>query len=145
MQPVPESTSAATRFRDAVARRDVAAMLDTMAPDVELHSPTMLRPVIGRERVRAVFNILVDLFEDFEYIRWFDGGFVDPDASLASTHALMFRCRIGEERMEGIDVLDIDTSDQITRFTVLIRPLSGLRVLADSIAARLRAATPIAP
>jgi hypothetical protein len=47
--------------------------------------------------------------------------------------------------MEGIDVLDIDTSDQITRFTVLIRPISALRVLADSIAARLRAATPITP
>jgi ketosteroid isomerase-like protein len=136
---MPERVSAATRFRDAVARRDVAAMVATMAPNIELHSPTMLRPVVGRERVRAVFEILVDLFEDFEYVRLFEGELVETDADVASTHALMFRCRIGEERMEGIDVLDVDESDQIARFTVLIRPLSALHVLADSIAERLRA------
>ena len=56
----------------------------------------------------------------------------------------MFRCRIGDERMEGIDILDVDSSDRIARFTVLIRPLSALHVLADSIAERLRARTQVA-
>lgn len=141
---MPDHDSAATRFRDAVARRDVTAMIETMALNIELHSPTMLRPVIGRDRVRAVFEILVDLFEDFEYVRLFEGELVATDAAIASTHALMFRCRIGVERMEGIDILDVDSSDRIARFTVLIRPLSALHVLADSIAERLRARTQVA-
>ncbi len=141
---MPDHDSAATRFRDAVARRDVTAMIETMALNIELHSPTMLRPVIGRDRVRAVFEILVDLFEDFEYVRLFEGELVATDAAIASTHALMFRCRIGDERMEGIDILDVDSSDRIARFTVLIRPLSALHVLADSIAERLRARTQVA-
>lgn len=141
---MPDHDSAATRFRDAVARRDVTAMIETMALNIELHSPTMLRPVIGRDRVRAVFEILVDLFEDFEYVRLFEGELVATEAAIASTHALMFRCRIGDERMEGIDILDVDSSDRIARFTVLIRPLSALHVLADSIAERLRARTQVA-
>jgi hypothetical protein len=53
----------------------------------------------------------------------------------------MFRCRIGEERLEGVHVLDIDRSDHIARFTVLIRPMSSLHILADSIAERMRAST----
>ncbi len=114
-------------------------MIDAMAPDIELHSPTMLPPVVGRERVRAVFHILTELFEDFEYVRFFTGELAAADEATVSTHALMFRCRVGDERIEGVDVLDIDRSDQIARFTVLIRPMSGLRALADSIAERMRA------
>jgi hypothetical protein len=132
----------ARRFRDAVGRRDVAAMIDTMAPDVVLHSPTMLRPVTGRERVRAVFHILAELFEDFEYVRTFDGELVTSEPGVVSTHALMFRCRIGDEQIEGIDVLDINETDQIVVFTVLIRPMSGLHRLTDAIAERLRANAP---
>jgi SnoaL-like domain len=135
----PDASTAAERFRDAVGRRDIAGMIDTMAPEIELHSPTVLRPVIGRERVRAVFRILSELFEDFEYVRSFDGDLVTADRDIVSTHALMFRCRIGEEQIEGMDVLDVDRSDHVARFTVLIRPMSGLRTLADSIADRMRA------
>ncbi|HEV3274969.1 MAG TPA: nuclear transport factor 2 family protein [Candidatus Dormibacteraeota bacterium] len=137
-----DTAGAADRFREAVGNRDVAAMIDTMSPDVELHSPTTLRPVTGRERVRAVFHILNDLFEDFEYVRFFDGDLAVEDTEIVSTHALMFRCRIGEEQIEGVDVLDIDRSDQIVRFTVLVRPMSGLHRLADSIAERMRVSGP---
>jgi hypothetical protein len=137
-----EGPNAVDRFRDAAFRRDVAAMVDAMAPDIELNSPTVMRPVAGRERVRSVFHILTELFEDFEYIRTFDGEMVIADATIASTHALMFRCRIGDEQIEGIDVLDVDRSDQIARFTVLVRPMSGLHKLADSIAERMRASRP---
>lgn len=137
-----DTAGAADRFREAVGNRDVAAMIDTMSPDVELHSPTTLGPVTGRERVRAVFHILNDLFEDFEYVRFFDGDLAVEDTEIVSTHALMFRCRIGEEQIEGVDVLDIDRSDQIVRFTVLVRPMSGLHRLADSIAARMRVSGP---
>ena len=137
-----DGPNAAERFRDAVDGRDVAAMVDAMAPGIELNSPTVMRPVVGRERVRAVFHILTELFEDFEYVRTFDGDMVTADATIASTRALMFRCRIGDEQIEGIDVLDIDHSDQIARFTVLVRPMSGLRKLADSIAERMRASGP---
>ena len=132
-----EQPNAAQRFRDAVDHRDVAAMIETMAEDVELHSPTMLPPVKGRDRVHRVFLILAELFEDFEYVRTFDGGLVSPEPGIVSSHALMFRSHIGDEMLEGVDVLDIDSSDRIARFTVLIRPMSGLQTLAESIRQRM--------
>ncbi len=140
-----ELANAAERFRNAVYQRDIAAMIDTFAPDIELHSPTTLKPVTGRERVRMVFGILSELFEDFEYVRVFDGGLVVAEPAIVSSHALMFHCRIGDEQIEGIDILDIDETDHIARFTVLIRPMSGLRTLADSIAGRMRASPPASP
>ena len=134
--------NAAQRFRDAVAGRDVAGMIDAMAPDIELHSPTMLPPVKGRDRVHRVFLVLAELFEDFEYVRTFDGGLVSADPEIVSSHALMFRCHIGDELIEGVDVLDLDRSDHIARFIVLIRPMSGLQKLADSIRQRMTNSVP---
>jgi len=137
-----EQPNAAQRFRDAVDHRDVAAMIETMAEDVELHSPTMLPPVKGRDRVHRVFLVLAELFEDFEYVRTFDGALVSPEPDIVSSHALMFRSHIGDEMLEGVDVLDIDRSDHIARFTVLIRPMSGLQTLAESIRQRMTQRAP---
>jgi hypothetical protein len=63
---------------------------------------------------------------------------ITEDPEIVSTHALMFRCRLGDEHIEGVDILDIDRSDQIVRFTVFVRPMSSLHKLADSIAERMR-------
>jgi SnoaL-like domain len=139
---MPDPPNAARRFRDAVDRRDVAGMIETMATDVELHSPTTLAPVKGRDRVHRVFLILAEIFEDFEYVRTFDGALVSADPDIVSSHALMFRCRIADEQLEGVDILDINRTDQIMGFTVLIRPSSGLQALADSIAERMRLGPP---
>ncbi|MEA2297216.1 MAG: hypothetical protein QOF77_152 [Solirubrobacteraceae bacterium] len=130
--------TAADRFRAAVERRDLDAMAGALAPDVRLHSPTLLAPIEGRDRARKIFGVLEELFEDFEYTRVLAGGPADrPEES--STHALMFRCRIGSQQIEGIDVLDLDDDDQIAELTVLVRPLAGLQALAEQVAARLAA------
>jgi hypothetical protein len=131
---------AADRFRAAVAQRDVDAMLATFAPEAELNSPTMPQPVVGLDRLRAVFVVLADIFEDFEYTRFLEGTEACPSPGVASVRALMFRCRVSGEEINGVDVIDIDGSDRIVRFTVLIRPLAGLRALGEAIVRRLGAA-----
>jgi limonene-1,2-epoxide hydrolase len=68
-----EVVGAAERFREAVARRDIGAMLAAFAPEAELYSPTMLRPVTGLDRLGAVFHALNEIFEEFEYTRVFEG------------------------------------------------------------------------
>ncbi|MGI8802138.1 MAG: nuclear transport factor 2 family protein [Solirubrobacteraceae bacterium] len=129
------SPNAAERFRRAAEALDADAMTETLAPDVCLASPVIAAPVEGRERVRAVFGVLVELFEDFEYLHALadEGG---------STHVLVFRCRVGPEVIEGVDLLELDEHDQIAVFTVFIRPLPGLQALAGEIAARLGARPP---
>ena len=44
---------------------------------------------------------------------------------------------IGE--LQGVDILEENESGRIERFTVMIRPLSGLQVLAEAVAAKLEA------
>jgi hypothetical protein len=128
--------SAADRFRDAVQRRDVGAMAETLAVDVRLRSPTLWAPVEGRERVRAIFGVLVELFEEFEYTRVLAGEALDAP-EVVSTEAFVFRARVGTETLEGVDVFDIDADDRIAVLTVFIRPLAGLEALAAAIGARL--------
>ena len=48
---------------------------------------------------------------------------------------LAWRCRVGEQTIEGVDLLDIDENDEIAEFTFFIRPLAGLQALGDAIAA----------
>jgi hypothetical protein len=132
--------SAADRFREAVDRLDVDGMAGSLAADVRLHSPTLWAPVEGRERARMIFGILVELFEDFEYTRVLAAGEAAEQAGVASTHALVFRCRVGTETIEGVDVLDVDDHDEIAVFTVFVRPLAGLQALSEAIAARMAAA-----
>lgn len=134
--------SAADRFREAAGRLDADGMAGTLAADVRLHSPTLLAPVEGRERARMIFGILVELFEDFAYTRVLAGDAGEEGSGIASTHVLVFRCRVGTEPIEGIDVLDVDEHDEIVALTVFIRPLSGLQALSAAIAARMAAARP---
>jgi hypothetical protein len=134
--------NAAERFRDAVDRRDVDGMAGALAAEVSLHSPTLWAPVEGRDRARMIFGILVELFEDFEYTRALTDAGPDSAAGIASTHILVFRCRVGTEEIEGVDVLDVDEHDEVVALTVFIRPLSGLQALSAAIAARMAAARP---
>jgi hypothetical protein len=134
--------SAADRFREAADRLDADGMAGALAADVRLHSPTLSAPVEGRDRARMIFGILVELFEDFVYTRVLAGDAGDPAAGIASTHVLIFRCRVGTEAIEGVDVLDVDENDEIVALTVFIRPLAGLQALSTAIAARIAAARP---
>jgi len=129
--------TAADRFRQAVETGDLDAMVEALAPDVRLYSPTMPQPLHGRARVRAIFNALHNIFEDFEYTRQLAGGPPGHPAEHTSAHALVFRCRVGDEQIEGMDLFDLDEHDRIATFTVMIRPLAGLNALAQAIAARL--------
>ena len=130
------AADAVARFRDAVACRDVDAIAATLADDVRLHTPTRWPPIEGRDRARALFAVLVELFEDFEYTHAVSGPPLVPDACIAQTHALAFRCRVGHDAIEGIDLLDVDHDDRIAVFKVYVRPLGALEALAKAVSAR---------
>jgi hypothetical protein len=98
-------------FRAAVEARDLAAMADALADDVAFHSPVAFRPFEGR----AV--------EDFRYVDELAGD---------GTHALIFRARIGERQVHGLDHFELDGDGRIAVFTVMVRPLSGAIALAEA-------------
>ena len=125
-------------FRAAVESRDLARMEDALAPDVVFRSPAVFKPYEGREAVMHLLSTVIQVFEDFEYtdelegaIQWGAGG----------THALVFRARVGDRWVEGLDHLTLDSDGLITQLVVMVRPLSGLTALAEAMTQRLGVAT----
>jgi hypothetical protein len=126
--------SAAQQFRSAVENADIEAALAALSPDVVFHSPAVFKPYSGKETVSALLRIVFETFEDFRYTDQLSG---DADAPV---HALIFRARVGDRELEGMDLVRIGADGLIDDFTVMIRPLSGLVALAQTLGPKVEAA-----
>jgi hypothetical protein len=131
MSAAEQGTSGARRFRAAVEALEMRAIAPLLAEDVTFHSPVTFHPFIGRETVTALIEIVGELLEDFRYT---------DELSAGATTALVFRARVGDRELEGIDLLREGADGLIEDFTVLIRPLSGLAPFAAAMGERVVAA-----
>ncbi len=119
-------------FRRAVEVRDLDAMMAPFAADAVLHSPITFKPFVGRDAIRQLLGILLEVFEDFRYS--------DELQSTDGTVALVFRARVGDRELEGLDLIRFDAQGRIRDFTVMIRPRSALEALLAAVGARLATA-----
>jgi hypothetical protein len=115
-------------FRAAVEARDLEAMVGTLAPDVVFNSPVAFKPFEGREAVGRVLEAVFNTFEDFHYT---------DDLGHDNLQALVFRARVGDKQVEGIDLLRLNGDGQIADFTVMVRPASALMALAEAMAPKV--------
>jgi SnoaL-like domain len=120
-------------FRAAVEAGDHSAMVAALAPDVVFNSPVKHRPFEGREAVAVLFGALMETFEDFRYT---------DELSAERMSALVFRARVGDRELEGIDILRFDDEGLIADFTVMVRPLTGAIALAEAVGEKLGIAEP---
>ncbi len=127
--------SAADRFRAAARDRDPARAAAEFADDIRLYNPISAEPLAGHDAVAAALTGLDEVFDDFEHVQVL----TDPDPgdkAIAETQAVLFRARIGDHTVEGIDLLEVNHHDRIATFTVFARPLSALQALGQAMAAR---------
>ncbi|MGH3648084.1 MAG: nuclear transport factor 2 family protein [Micromonosporaceae bacterium] len=109
-----------------------------LAVGVRLHSPAKHRPFEGRDDVLRVLIAVSEVFEDFRYVQQLVGD--QPESSNGTAvHGLVFRARIGDKQVHGIDLLEIDAHGQIIDLTVMIRPITALIALAEAVNTRLNA------
>src|SRR6201987_3531048 len=118
----------ASRFREAVESGDLDAARGLLAEEIVLHSPVTFHPFLGREAVSRLLAEVAQVFEDFRYT---------DELDVDGAHALIFRARVGERELEGIDLLRFDADGLIADFTVMLRPLSGLVPFAQAMAERV--------
>jgi hypothetical protein len=111
-------------FRKAVEAKDLDAMREALADDVVFHSPITFKPYEGRESVSMLLGVVFRTFEDFRYTDELDRDDVK---------ALVFKARVGDKEIEGLDLLRIDGDGKIADFTVMVRPLSGAMALAEAV------------
>ena len=116
-------------FAAAVLAGDHDAALATLADDVVFRSPAVYQPYHGKEQVAELLSLVAAVFENFRYTaEWRDG----------STSVLFFEANVGDRELQGVDILEGNDEGLVERFTVMIRPLSGLQAVSAAIAQRLR-------
>src|SRR2546423_8955022 len=94
-------------FREAVEARDIDAAVDLLAPDATFNSPVAYKPFEGRDAVAGVLRAAYDTFEDFTYT---------DELSDGDVHALVFRARVGDKQVEGLDLIRLNSDGQIEDF-----------------------------
>lgn len=115
-------------FRKAVEANDIDAMAAELADDVEFHSPVAFKPFVGKEAATGVLNGVMSTFTEFEYTDELETG----DSS-----ALVFNAKVGEKSVQGIDYLQRGPDGKITKFTVMLRPLSAIVAMGEAMAPKV--------
>src|SRR3954468_20022373 len=117
-------------FKEAVQARDFDSAVQGRRADVPFNSPVAHRPFEGKEAVSGVLRAVSETFEDFEYTDELQSG---------NTHALVFRARVGDKQLEGLDLLRMNDDGLIEDFTVMVRPASGLMALGEAMGPKVQA------
>ncbi len=114
-------------FRTAVEARDIEAMRACLADDVVFRSPVAHKPYPGKPITAAILANVIEVFEDFHYVRE-----LGDDAG----HALVFEAKVDGLDITGCDFLVLDDDGLITDFMVMVRPLKAASALAEAMGAR---------
>jgi hypothetical protein len=117
-------------FTTAVESWDRDALEGALAEDVTFRSPVVFKPYEGREATLAVLDAVSRVFEDFTYVDRIEG---------ERTAALIFRARVGERDVEGLDHLTFDDAGRIVELRVMVRPMTGMQALAEAMQRQLEA------
>ena len=120
-----------SRFRRGVESKDVGVMMEAFADGAVLHSPITFRPFEGKEAIARLLGILMQVFQDFRY--------TDELTAEDGTKALIFRTRVGDRDVEGLDLIRFDEAGLISDFTVMVRPRSAVEALLREVSSRLTA------
>ena len=124
----PAASHPSDAFRAAIEARDHTALLQTLASDVVFHSPIVYHDYVGRDAVAPILAGVMDVFTDFSYV----DEFTAPDGKV-----LIFRTRVGERNLEGVDILKFNAAGLVREFTVMVRPYSAATALRAAMAAKL--------
>ena len=126
----------ADAFVSAVLSWDREALEEALAEDVSFRSPVVYKTYEGREATMVLLEAVSQVFEDFTYLDKIEGD---------SSAALIFRARVGEREVEGLDHLTFDADGRVTELRVMVRPMSGMHALAEAMKERLEAAGVLPP
>lgn len=116
-------------FREVIEAHDPTRIADTLAEGVVFTSPVGFRPYPGKALTTAILQNVMEVFDDFRYIREIGA---DGDAD----RALVFEATIHGKQLTGCDFLHLDEDGKIDDFMVMVRPLSAAKALAEEMSAR---------
>lgn len=126
-------TTDRSAFRRAIERHSLEDLIALFREDAVLHSPITFQPFEGKAAVRRLLGIIFEVFEDFRYTD-------ELDAADGMTKVLVFRTRVKDRDVEGIDLVRFDEEGKVRDLTVMVRPRSSMERLLAEVQPRLMAA-----
>lgn len=119
-------------WHNIVRTRDASGLDELLADDVVFYSPVVHAPQLGKAITTMYLAAAVRVFgnETFRYVREVVG---ESDA------VLEFETEIDGIVVNGVDMIKWNSDGQITEFKVMVRPLKGINIIHEKMAAMLRA------
>lgn len=118
-------------FSHAAESGDAESLADCLAEGVVFRSPVTFQAYEGRALVALILTEgAMKVFSDFRYLHRLEDG----DAA-----ALVFRARVGNREVDGVDVLRFDAEGKVAELSVMVRPMSGVHALAGAMGRRFEA------
>lgn len=119
-------------WHNIVRTRDASGLDELLADDVVFYSPVVHAPQLGKAITSMYLAAAVRVFgnETFRYVREVVG---ESDA------VLEFETEIDGIVVNGVDMIKWNSDGQITEFKVMVRPLKGINIIHEKMAAMLRA------
>lgn len=116
-------------FQKAAEAGDMAALAQSLDPDIRFRGPAYPEPVQGRERVAEIMSIAFGkVYRDFSYFDVIEG---------AARTVLLFTAGVGDHQLEGVQVLGFGDGDAVTELVVMVRPAPAALVLGEAIMSHL--------
>ena len=114
-------------FREAVEAKDIDAVDEMLADDVVFISPVAFTPYPGKAITSAILRTVVEVFEDFTYVRQLRDG---------DHEAYIFTAKVNGLDITGCDFLTLNDEGKISEFMVMTRPLKASQALAAAMGER---------
>jgi hypothetical protein len=122
--------SALERWHRIIASREVTGLDGLLADDVVFESPAVHAPQLGKALAHKYLAAACVVLNNgsFQYVGEWQG---------RRSAVLEFKCQLGEVAVNGIDMIEWNADDLITRFKVMLRPLKAIQTVMPLMAAEL--------
>jgi hypothetical protein len=115
--------------RRSVRAGDISAITAALSDEVVLISPITSRfRFEGRAEVTELMSVVLETFEDIQVFEEFGAG---------DRRVVAWRARIGDQEMEGTEILHLDGEGRVREVRPFIRPLPGLATAMAALGHRL--------
>lgn len=132
---IQTTKQAIKRWHAMLQTRDMSILNELLAEDVVFHSPVAYQPYPDKQVVFFILSNVIQIFENFTYHREF---YTEDGMNVV----LEFSANVGEKKLKGIDMIQLNEQGQIIDFEVMLRPKSGLEALAAQMGQRMAAFIP---
>jgi predicted GNAT superfamily acetyltransferase len=128
----PPLPAAIARWHELLSTRNARGLADLVAPDCVFHSPVVHTPQAGKAKTCMYLGAAFEVFYNpsFRYVR---------EVIAGSDAVLEFELTVDGVYVNGVDMIRWNDAGQIVDFKVLIRPLQGINVIHQKMAAMLQA------